>query len=185
MWVRSVVRGAWGLMFAGLAGAALWAFADQPRTGSAGKALVDASSTIIFLAVAGLSLKALLRGESLMQFYAVFVPAFFAYAAVWWAFCYVFVFAGSDWLGSLFACITFVLVLALRFRNFRPVPFTAALLFAAHTAGSLINSLLLHNGSHSHSVAAKLAWALCFTACLGAGIGYAFFAIQNKSAERG
>ena len=193
----SIARGSIGFGIVGLAAFSIWAFAGkwfQTRVGEAG---LYAACALVFIGLSGLLLHPLLRGPgALRRFHLAFIPAFLAYAIVWCAAWFLLRFGKGEWLGSLLGATAFVAVVSWRLRNFRGFLLTTLIVFGLNALGYFLGGQALHwllspagsdiLGGFSKPglmVVAKLAWGLLYGLGFGAGIGYAFHAVQKTKAS--
>ena len=194
---HSVARGSIGFGIVGLAAFSVWAFAGKWFQTHLGDAGLYAACSLVFIGFSGLLLHPLLRGRGALHcFYLVFIPAFFAYAAVWCAAWFLLGFGKGEWIGSLFGAIAFVGVVSWRLHNFHGFLVTSLIVFGLNATGYFLGGQLLHwllgptgsamfNGLSKPNlmVVAKLAWGLLYGLGFGAGIGYAFHAVQGTKAS--
>src|SRR5512138_2739961 len=118
----SVSRGAIGFTIVSLAGFSVWAFGGKWFYAKVGEAGLYGACTVVFVGLSGLLLHPLVAPpRRIARFYKIFIPAFFAYAAVWSACWFKWHFGFGEWLASLLGCAAFAIVLAIAFRNFRLV----------------------------------------------------------------
>jgi hypothetical protein len=194
--VHAMIRGTIGFGIVSLAAFSVWAFGGKWFQNHLGEGGLYAACALVFLALSGLLLNPLMRGsESFVRFYAIFIPAFLAYATVWCAAWFLLRFGPGEWLGSLLGTAAFVGVVNWRFHKAGGFIQTSLIAFALNSVGyflggQLMHWLLGHHGSALLSglsksgvlVVAKLAWGLPYGLGFGAGIGYAFHIAQSKQA---
>lgn len=192
--IRSVLEGAWRFAIVSVAGFAVWAFAGRWLPVHGGEIGLYATSTMVFLGLAGLLMHPLVIGRlPIARFYSVFIPAFVAYAIVWCAFWFMLRFGAGEWLGSLAGSLAFVAVSGWRFGNLRPVPRVGVVLFIAHSlgyfaGGRLMQFLTSPGGAELFNsltkaqlgTVAKLSWGLLYGLGFGAGLGYSFHIFQQR-----
>ena len=102
----------------------------------------------------------------------------------------------GEWLGSLLGSAAFVGVISWRMRNAQGFIQTSLILFALNSAGYFLGGKVMHwvlgpAGSAvfialtkaARLVVAELAWGLLYGLGFGAGIGYAFHAVQKGRAQ--
>ena len=178
-----------GFTAVSIAGFAVWAFGGRWFRSEVS---LYAASAAVFIAASGLFLHRLIDGAArIVRFYKAFIPAFLAYALVW-CLCW---FEGRDgageWLGSLFGCAAFVVVLAAVFRNWRNVVLAVLLVFALHSAGYFAGGWAYKRAGatarrelgwsrQTAGVVARLSWGLFYGLGFGAGIGFAFHTAQTR-----
>jgi hypothetical protein len=134
--------------------------------------------TILFVALGSLALRPLVTGPvSTARFYGVFGAGFFAYAAGW-VFAY-FLFRGTtgEWVGSLAGSVLLVLVIAGAFKSWRSVPFLSLMLFALHSVGYFLGSIL-HSSLGGRI--GMLLWGVAYGAFFGAGLGFVLYSAQRR-----
>jgi hypothetical protein len=194
---HAVIRGSVGLGLVSLAAFSVWAFGGRWFQTNSGETGLFGACALVFVAFSGLLLHPLVKGpSSLLCFYRVFIPAFLAYAIVWCIAWFAFRFGVGEWLGSLLGSAAFVGVMSWRMRNTRGLIQTSLGLFALNSAGYFLGGKMMHwilgpAGSELFSglsksgllVVAKLSWGLLYGFGFGAGIGYAFHAVQNNKAQ--
>lgn len=95
-------------------------------------------------------------------------------------------------MGSLTGSVVLALMICLGFGNFHHVLKVCISMFILHSAGYFLGGRLMHwvasatasgVGNGHNSVFPKLCWGMIYGLGLGAGLGYAFFTIQGKSAN--
>jgi hypothetical protein len=189
-----MIRGSIGFGIVGLAAFSIWAFGGKWFQNHLGETGLYGACALVFIALSGLLLHPLLGGSgSPLRFYTIFIPAFLAYAIIWCTAWFVLRFGPGEWLGSLLGTAAFVAVVSWRLRNFRGFIQTSLIVFGLNSAGYFLGGYLMHwmlspGGSAIFSglskpgllVLAKLAWGLLYGLGFGAGIGYAFHAVQKK-----
>jgi hypothetical protein len=194
--LHSIVRGSIGFSIVGLAAFSVWAFGGKWFQNHLGEAGMYGACALVFIALSGVLLHPLLAGSgSLFRFYGMFIPAFLAYAIVWCIAWFALRFGPGEWLGSLLGAAAFVGVISWRLHNARGLFQTSLIVFGLHSAGYFLGGQVTHwllspAGSTLLSglskptqlIVAKLAWGLFYGLGFGAGIGYAFHAVQKKRA---
>jgi hypothetical protein len=188
----SASRGAIGFAIVSLAGFAVWAFGGKWFYAKVGEAGLYGGCTVVFVGLAGLLLHPLVAPpRRIMRFYKIFIPAFFAYAAVWSACWFKWHFGLGEWLASFFGCAAFAIVLAIAFGSFRLLALVIIVLFLLHSAGYFAGDWFykwmnastgrdaLHLSKSAASLVAKLGWGICYGLGFGAGIGAAFHLLQK------
>jgi len=194
--VHSMVRGTIGFGIFGVAAFSVWAFGGKWFQNHLGETGLYGACALVFVALSGLLLRPLLSGSgSLLRFYTIFIPAFLAYAIIWCTAWFVLRFGPGEWLGSLLGTAAFVAVISWRLQGAGSFIQTSLIVFALHSAGYFLGGQMLHwllgpGGSALLSglskpallVVAKLAWGLLYGLGFGAGIGYAFHAVQKEKA---
>jgi hypothetical protein len=192
-----MVRGSIGFGIVGVAAFSVWAFGGKWFQNHLGEAGLYGACALVFIALSGLLLHPLLSGSrSLLRFYTIFIPAFLAYAIIWCTAWFVLHFGPGEWLGSLLGTAAFVAVISWRLQRAGSFIPTSLIVFALHSAGYFVGGQMLHwllgpGGSTLFGglskpallVVAKLAWGLLYGLGFGAGIGYAFHAVQEKKAH--
>jgi len=192
-----MARGSIGFGIVGLAAFSVWAFAGKWFQTHVGEAGLYAACAFVFIGLSGLLLHPLLRGPgALLRFYLAFIPAFLAYAVVWCAAWFLLRFGKGEWLGSVFGATAFVAVVSWRLRNFGGFVQTSFIVFGLNAVGYFLGGQIFHwvlgdTGSAMFSglskpnlmIVAKLAWGLLYGLGFGAGIGYAFHAVQKTKAS--
>lgn len=178
--LRSAVYGGLGLGLVSLAAYSIWAFAPKAAGSEGG---MYALIALVYLAGTGLALRGLLQGENRMRrFYALFLPAFVLYAALWSAAWFMLGGRAGEWLGAAAGTVTMAWMM---WRGLgRPAGFWAGAvaLFVLHTAGYFAGSAWMYglldrgiSGWEKREVAtlAKLGWGLLHGLGFGAGLGFA------------
>jgi hypothetical protein len=191
---RAIARGTVGFTIVSLAGFAVWAFAGSWFYRNVGEAGLYAVSAVVFVALAGLLLHPLVVGpRPVARFYKIFIPAFLAYSVAWSVCWFAWRFGLGEWLGSLAGSAAFAAVLAVGFKNWRPFLLTTLVLFALHSAGYFAGDWFYKfAGAHAREalgvskatvgLITKLGWGFFYGLGFGAGIGFAFFALQRRTA---
>lgn len=187
---RAVWIGAAGFTAVSLAGFAVWALAGSWFYRHAGEAGLYLASAFVFLALAGLFLHPLIRGERrVVRLYRAFVPAFFGYALVWSVCWFLFKFGWGEWLGSLAGCAVFAAILRNRLGSAAPLGKPLLILFLAHSAGYFLGSAVYMSkvtprlwgglSKREGAMVARMLWGLFYGLGFGAGIGFMFDAFQR------
>lgn len=187
----SMGLGAWGWTVVSLSGYAVWAFGGRAIGGAIGELGLYAVITLVFLSLAGVVLRGLVRGgRGAWGFLRVFLPAFLAYAVVW---CGAWFGLGGrlgEWVGSWAGSAVFAAVVCGWFRRWRAwVPGTLVL-GVLHAAGYFAGSAwmgwwlgpeareLWPESRAVLAVVAKLGWGLWHGLGFGLGMGYVFHRAQ-------
>lgn len=193
----AVARGSLGFAAVSVAGFAVWAFGGRWFYRHGGEAGLYAACALVFVGAAGLFLHPLVRGPNpVRRFYKVFVPAFLAYALAWSAAWFGFRFGLGEWLGSLAGSAAFAVVAGGLLGNGRRWPKVSAVLFVAHSAGYFLGGQLyawsrapvaaeVLGGLSEETLATlgRLGWGLLYGLGFGAGLGYAFFDLQEPATD--
>jgi len=190
---RLIGHGIWAYTLVSVGGFAVWALAGRWFYTHVGEAGLYLACTVVFLGLSGWLLHPLVAGpDSLMRFYKIFIPAFLGYAFAWCVCWFLLRFGAGEWLGSFFGCAAFALVLAGAFGNYHVLPAVIAVLFVTHSAGYFTGGFTMQHlpksgaallqglSKQNVGVLAKLLWGVCYGAGFGAGIGYAFYAMQKQ-----
>jgi hypothetical protein len=194
---RAMLSGALGFAVVSLAAYAVWAFAGGWFRGRGGEPAMYAAIAAVFLALTGAVLHPLVRGERrLARFYGAFVPAFFAYAVAWSGFWFWLRYGAGEWLGALAGCAVFVALTAWRLGGWRAFWPALAVFFVLHTAGyfaggfSMARLMALAREAAAGSperaqlaALAKLSWGLFHGLGFGAGLGFAYHALQSAAGK--
>jgi hypothetical protein len=189
----ALVRGSLGFAAVSVAGFAVWAFAGKWLGTHIGELGVYFACAITFIVFSGMALHPLVRGpRSLVRFYKIFIPAFGAYAVAWSAAWFAWRFGLGEWLGSLAGSIVLAVMIGRGLGNFRSVVKVSIVMFALHSAGYFFGGRLMRwiasstigglRGGH-FSALAKLCWGALYGLGVGAGLGYAFFTLQDPFAD--
>jgi hypothetical protein len=175
----AIVRGSLGFAIVSVAAFSVWAFGKGWLRDYGGETTLYACCFAVFAALTGLLLHPLVTGAgALRRFYLSFVPAFLAYTVLWCAAWYALGADSGEWLGSLAGSIGFAAVLAMKFRRFGAMIPAALALFTGHSAGYFAGEWICYD--QLHSVPGELAWGLLYGLGFGAGIGYAYWAVQRE-----
>lgn len=179
---RSLVTGGIGFCLVSLCVFATVAFAEgwmYTRLGLFGAYLAWAA---LFILLGGAVLGSLVVGRwRLPRFYLLFSAAFFAYAVAWvGAYLYVRGAAG-EWVGGLAGSLLMGFVLAAGFGVARSTLKLSVILFAAHSVGYFLGSVL-NEAVRGH--AGMLLWGVMYGLWLGAGLGATLYFAQVRHAER-
>jgi hypothetical protein len=171
--LATTTRAALGFAIVSTAAFATWAFGDAWFARHGGEAVMYAACCAVFILLAGLILRPLLRWPgTIWRFYAFFIPAFLAYTAAWCAGWWLLGAGMGEWLGSLVGCGAFAFVMAAFLRGWRRLLPAALLLFGLHSAGYFAGGYIC--AISLHSTAGELTWGLLYGLGFGAGIGGAF-----------
>jgi hypothetical protein len=176
--VGAVLRGALGFAAVSVAAFSVWAFGERLFKPWGGDGAMFPAIAVVFLGLTGLLLHPLAGGAG--RFYRAFVPAFFAYAAVWCAAWWLIRKRPGEWVGSAAGSAVFALVAMAILGNLRGWPKAAALLFVGHSAGYFLGGELFYS---MKSQLGMLLWGLLYGLGFGAGIGYVF-GIDRRSPLR-
>lgn len=202
---QSLFIGGVGFALVGLAAFGVWAFAGGALTRALGEAGFYAVCAAVFIGLAGLAFGQLVIGPGgTRRMYALFTPAFAAYAALWCAAWFalagrragggelmaevVGALAGGlgmaavvNWgMGALkqFLRAGLVLVVGNALGYFLgKVAWTWFRSDAAQILGGLLTK-------QQRGVVAMLVWGILFGACFGAAIGYVFYFCQSEVRSR-
>lgn len=186
------LRGAFGFAVVSVGAFSVWAFAGRWFRGHGGEGALYAAIAGVFIALTGLLLHPLVRGERrLLRFYAAFAPAFLVYAVVWSGFWFWLGSGAGEWFGSLLGSVTFVAILAWRIGNWTAVGRATGAFFVLHTLGYLTGgqamALLVGLAKRTPPpvlaapdllTLAKLSWGLFYGLGFGAGLGYVLALLQ-------
>lgn len=190
----AVIRGSFGFGLVSLAAFSVWAFGGKWFQNHLGEAGLYGACAVVFVALSGVALHPLVGGpSSALRFYSIFIPAFLGYTVVWCIAWFVLRFGPGEWLGSLLGSTAFVGIASWRLRNTRGLVQTSLIVFGLNCAGYFLGGRLMHwllgpTGSAMLGglskpgllILAKLAWGLVYGLGFGAGIGYAFYAVQQR-----
>jgi hypothetical protein len=193
--IQAMVRGSIGFGIVSLAAFSVWAAAGKWFQIHFGEAGLYGACALVFICSSGLLLHQLMLGPgSLLRFYAVFIPAFLAYAVAWCAAWFLLRFGVGEWLGSFLGTAAFAGALGWRFQNYRNILRVSLVLFGFHSAGYFLGgrvmkwilgpagSAMLTGLSRPGLFAvAQLSWGLLYGLGFGAGIGYAFYTVQSSN----
>lgn len=190
---RDVLWGAVAFMLTSVIAFGVWAFGGGWFRGRGGEPAMYAVITVVFVGLAGLLLHPLMRGpRRVARFYAVFTPAFVAYAVVWSGFWFWLGGGAGEWLGALLGSGVFVALTAWRLGQWRGFWPAAAMFFVLHTAGYFAGGWSMGElmgvarsddpGAWTRSqwmTAAKLSWGFFYGLGFGAGLGLACYLLQR------
>lgn len=189
---ESVLRGMLGFTLVSLAGFSPWVLAGKWFYHNPGELTMYATCAVLFIGLSGLLLHSLIIGPgSLNRFYVFFCLAFSAYSIAWiagWMLIrghaggLVGLLAGTAAMGAIFASAFEARESALKI---------IAVLFVLNALGYFIGGViegylaqLTEFGPFSGAqltIFMKYVWAVCYGSGLGAGLGYAFYASQEKA----
>ncbi|MFN0076400.1 MAG: hypothetical protein ACKVY0_07995 [Prosthecobacter sp.] len=159
---------------------AVWVFGGPWFHLHGGETAMYAACCLVFLLLAGLLLRPALRWPGgLLRFYGFFLPAFLLYALAWCAAWFSLGAGRGEWIASLIGSMAFTIAMAAALRGWRAWPVAAMAVFIGHSAGYFAGELVCYRSLHS--TASELAWGLLYGIGFGAGIGYAFTAMQRSS----
>jgi hypothetical protein len=188
-----MLRGSIGFVIVSLGAFSVWALGGRWFEAHFGEAGLYSACALVFLGLSGVLLHPLVRGTgSFLRFYAVFLPAFLAYAIIWCAAWFILHFGLGEWLGSFFGTAAFVSVAGWRFRNYHGWLTLILVVFGFHSAGYFLggwsmywvagptgSAMLTGLSKHGIGIVAKLSWGLWYGLGFGAGIGCAFYYLQR------
>lgn len=179
---RSLVTGGIGFCLVSLCVFATVAYAEgwmYARLGLFGAYLAWAA---LFILLGGAVLGSLVVGRwRLPRFYLLFSAAFFAYAVAWVGAYFYVRGAAGEWVGGLAGSLLMGFVLAAGFGVARSTLKLSVILFAAHSVGYFLGSVL-NEAVRGH--AGMLLWGVMYGLWLGAGLGAALYFAQVRHAER-
>ena len=181
---QSILQGAFRFALVSLVAYAIWAFGGKMST-----LILYSSITLAFVLLSGLLLHPLIDGAGrLARFYAIFVPGFLLYAALWCLGWFGIRGPAGEVFGSAagLAGLTFVMTRSFKAKGvFLPA---FAVLFLFHSLGYTLGGLcyyatygknLLAPLLEGHTTAGRLLWGLFYGLGFGAGLGYAFSRCQH------
>lgn len=175
----SILLGALGFAVTSVAAFSVWAFGAGWFDSHGGELAMYSGCTVVFVVLSGLLLHPLLQSpQRVARVYKTFIPAFLAYAVAW---CVAWISMRDrmgEWLGSAAGSVAFAAVLALIFRNGRALLPAAIAVFVLHSVGYFAGSVLYED--YMHMPRGRLVWGLMYGLGFGAGIGYAYWAVQRK-----
>lgn len=194
----AVLYGAAGFTAVSLVAYSVWAFGGSWFRGRGGEPALYAAIAAVFLALTGLVLHPLLRGERrVARFYGAFGPAFSGYAVVWSGFWFWLGSGAGEWLGALFGCAAFVALTAWRLGGWGAFGPALAVLFVLHTAGYFAGGWSMGElmararaeaaGSPERARLAALAmlsWGFFHGLGFGAGLGWVYHLLQARAGAR-
>jgi hypothetical protein len=178
--IGAILRGALGFAAVSVAAFSVWAFGGKWFGGHGGDAVMFPVIALAFLVLSGVLLHPLAGGVG--RFYRAFVPAFFAYAAVWCAAWWLIKGRPGEWVGSVAGSAVFVLVAGAMLGNLRPWLTSTLVVAAGHSAGYFLGGVLFYS---MKSTLGMLAWGLLYGLGFGAGIGYVFAALRRSPPSGG
>jgi hypothetical protein len=119
--------------------------------------------------------------NSFLRFGKAFLPAFIAYSVAWFACWKALGWVKGEWLGSLAGSVVFVAVVGGSLGSLKPLPKAALAVFVGHSAGYFLGGPI-HYAVKDPSLRTLgiLAWGLLYGLGFGAGIGYAFYVLQEE-----
>ncbi len=155
------------------------AFAERWMYANLGVGLAYAVWAALFILAGGAALGRLVIGPGrLGRFYALFSLAFFLYAAGWVAAYFLLRNAWGELLGSLVGTLLIAIVFAWGFGAWNRLPRMWLVLFASHTAGYFLGSLL---NSIIGAKTGMILWGVSYGWLFGLGLGYALYAAQRQT----
>jgi hypothetical protein len=180
----SVLAGALAFAATSIAAFSVWAFGAKWFADHGGELAMYAGCAAVFVLLSGLLLRPLINGPAkVTRIYKTFIPAFLAYAVVWCVAWFVLRDRTGEWLGSAAGSLAFAAVLALMFRNGRALLPVALVVFVLHSAGYFAGGVVYEE--FMHQPPGRLLWGLAYGLGFGAGIGYAYWAVQRRPAQAG
>lgn len=190
----SLLLGTSGFTFASIVVYSLWAFGGRWFYSNLGEGGFYAVCALLFMALAGGLLYPLaIRSISFVRFHLLFAGAFMAYAIAWCAAWFIVRGRAGEWLGSLAGTLLMCIVFRKGFAAQHSFRSAALILFATHSAGYFIGSLLhdyfrspaaleLLGGLASKSAVAKvgmLMWGAAYGLGFGFGLSYVIHIFQK------
>jgi hypothetical protein len=155
------------------------AFAGRWMYGNLGEGLAYAVWAALFILVGGAALSRLVIGPGrLGRFYLLFTLAFLLYAVGWVAAYFPLRDAKGEWLGSLIGTLLIAVTFAWAFGAWNRLPKMWLVLFASHSAGYFIGSLLY---SIIGDKTGMMLWGVSYGWLFGLGLGYAIYAAQRET----
>lgn len=203
---QSLFIGGIGFGLVGVAAFAVWAFAGGALTRAAGEGGFYAVCAVVFIGLAGLVFGQLVIGPGGMtRMYALFTPAFLAYATLWCA--AWFALAGrkgwlggelkAELLGAALGAAAMAAVMVWGFGTRREFGRATLTLFAGNALGYFLGKVAWQwlRGEGAQVFAglltreqrgwlAMLAWGLLYGLCFGAAIGHVIYLCQEAVRER-
>ncbi len=174
----SIFRGAVAFAIVSIAGFAVWAFGAKWFQTHGGEGVMYACCAAVFVVLSGALMHPLVNGAgSLARFYKTFMPAFLAYAAVWCVVWFQTRDEPGEWIASAAGSLAFAAVLSLMFKNTRALLPAALVIFIGHSAGYFLGGIYYYA---AHTVISRLLWGLIYGLGFGAGIGFAYHAMQRR-----
>jgi hypothetical protein len=175
----SMLAGALGFAVTSVAAFSVWAFGAGWFEGHGGELAMYSGCAAVFVLLSGLLLHPLLKGsDRVARIYKTFIPAFLAYAVAWCVAWMGMRDRTGEWMGSAAGSVAFAAVLALMFRNGRALLPAAVVVFILHSAGYFAGSVIYED--FMHMPRGRLVWGLLYGLGFGAGIGYAYWAMQRR-----
>jgi hypothetical protein len=171
--------GALAFAVTSIAAFSVWAYGAGWFASHGGELAMYAGCAAVFVLLSGLLLRPLINGPARVAgIYKTFIPAFLAYAVAWCVAWIVLRDRTGEWLGSAAGSLAFAAVLALMFRNGRALLPVAVAVFVLHSAGYFAGGVIYDD--FLHMPRGRLLWGLAYGLGFGAGIGYAYWAVQRK-----
>lgn len=203
---QSLFIGGVGFGLVGLAAFAVWAFAGGVLTRAVGEGGFYAVCAVVFIGLAGLVFGQLVIGPGgTARMYALFTPAFMAYAVLWCAAWFALA-KRQGWLGgelpaellgAALGAVAMAAVMAWGFGATREFGRGALALFAGNALGYFLGKVAWQwlRGEGAQVFAglltreqrgwlAMLAWGLLYGACFGAAIGHVIFLCQERVRDK-
>ena len=175
----SMIQGAIRFAIVSVAAYGIWAFGGRMST-----TVLYSSITAAYLGLSGLLLHPLLGSEpkQIGKFYAVFVPAFLAYAVLWCLGWFGVKGHEGEILGSAAGLAVFVAIFGKVFQAKGVFLKTWAVLFLCHTVGYTLGGMLyeLLGKQELPAAVARLSWGLGHGLGFGAGLGYLLWHCQPR-----
>ncbi|MEM8954803.1 MAG: hypothetical protein AAGD22_11680 [Verrucomicrobiota bacterium] len=185
---HAIVQGSVRFAILSVLSYAVWAFGGRMST-----ITLYTTTALVFVALSGPLLYPLLPPPGrLRKLYAVFVPGFIAYAALWCVGWFVIRAAAGEILGSAAGLAAFTIIIVLILRPRASFLAIFAILFTFHTLGYTIGGMCYYaaNGQgilapllETHIALGRLLWGFFHGLGFGAGLGFAFS--QSRPQKRG
>ena len=187
---ESILRGALGFTVVSVLGFCPWAifgavFKDYKQAYGGHALEMYIACAVLFLVASAPVLHRLIIGPgSLFRFYGLFIPGFILYSAAW--ICCFSMIRGNlgGALGLLLGQALFAAVLCGAFNAWRVYVVITIMLFVGNALGYFGWGLVIvYVMNFKEPTWAMLMWGVTYGLGFGAGLGYAFFACQEKVRE--
>jgi hypothetical protein len=178
----SIERGTIGFTLVSIAGFIPWAVFGRTLYRSVGETGMYLACALVFVVLSGPAMHRLIIGPgSLARFYKVFSPAFALYSVLWIAGWYVQKGHVGSVIGLIAGTSAMAWVLVTAFDAKGAFLKVTAILFLLNAAGYFIGGVVEAALIREHRLAAMLSWGLFYGLGFGAGLGWAFHAVQREA----
>lgn len=176
---QSIIVGAIGFTIVSVLLFGIWAGAGRWMYQNLGATLFYSLLGVGFMAGGGGAFKPVLIGNNLGRFYALFVGAFFVYAAVWMA-CWFTIREVGEWVASGLGPALMAMIFTWAFRANEQMWRCVTAMVAGHTLGYFIGEWLFYWEPLQNRYG-MLLWGVTYGVGFGAGIAATLYWCQTET----